>query len=42
MCIAVIGGMKRLEPQYLKEAGKMGIELRIFNEPTKNMDEKLL
>lgn len=42
MCIALIGGVKRLEPRYYKEAEKMGIDLRIFNEPTKNMDEKLL
>jgi len=42
MCIALIGGMKRLEPQYLKEAARAGIELRIFSEPSKNMDEKLL
>jgi len=41
MCIAVVGGMKRLEPQYLREAGSMGVELRIFNESTRGIDEKL-
>jgi len=42
MCIAIIGGMKRLEPQYQREAAMRGIELRIFNAPTKDIDAKLL
>jgi len=41
MCIAVIGGMKRLEPQYLREAERMGIDLRIFNDNTSSLDTKI-
>lgn len=31
MCIALIGGMDRLERHYLEEAGKFGVDLRVFN-----------
>jgi len=31
MCVAVIGGMSRLERHYIDEARKFGIKLRIFN-----------
>jgi len=30
MCVALIGGMNRLERQYLEEAGKFGVDLRVF------------
>lgn len=30
MCVALIGGMDRLERQYLDEAEKFGIDLRVF------------
>jgi len=41
MCIVLIGGMARLEPQYLKEAKRCGMELQIFSEPTKDIGAKL-
>ena len=31
MCVAVIGGMDRLEQHYRKEAENFGIELKVFN-----------
>jgi ABC-type uncharacterized transport system substrate-binding protein len=31
MCVALIGGMDRLERHYFEEAEKTGIELRIFS-----------
>ncbi len=31
MCIAVIGGMDRLERYYINEADKFGIDLKVFN-----------
>lgn len=30
MCVALIGGMDRLERHYIHEAGKSGIELKVF------------
>lgn len=41
MCIAVIGGVRRLEPHYLREAERMGIELRLFNDPGVAVADKL-
>lgn len=41
MCIAVIGGVRRLEPHYLREAERMGIELRLFNDPGRDVTDKL-
>ena len=41
MCVAVIGGVRRLEPHYLREAERMGVELRLFNEPGAEMADKL-
>ncbi len=34
MCIAIIGGMDRLETHYRREADKLGFDLKIFNRPT--------
>jgi hypothetical protein len=31
MCIALIGGMDRLERHYVREADKFGISLKVFN-----------
>jgi ABC-type uncharacterized transport system substrate-binding protein len=31
MCVAVIGGMDRLERHYRDEAQKYGIEIKVFN-----------
>lgn len=41
MCISVVGGMKRLEPQYLKEAERMGVELRLFNNEATGLETRL-
>ncbi|OGT98772.1 MAG: hypothetical protein A2X80_09875 [Geobacteraceae bacterium GWB2_52_12] len=41
MCIALIGGMGRLDKHYLDEAGKVGITLRIFNKSKVNIGAKL-
>lgn len=41
MCIAVIGGMTRLERHYRNEAKRAGIELRIFNQSEVNLGAKL-
>ena len=31
MCVAVIGGMDRLERHYREEAARAGVDLRVFN-----------
>ena len=31
MCIALIGGMDRLERHYINEAERFGIDLKVFN-----------
>ncbi len=31
MCVALIGGMDRLERHYISEAKKVGIDLKVFN-----------
>lgn len=31
MCVALIGGMERLEGHYVREAEKLGVSLRVFN-----------
>jgi len=41
VCIAVIGGMDRLERHYRKEAERSGIELRVFNRSEANIGAKL-
>ncbi len=41
MCIAVIGGVRRLEPHYLRDAERPGIELRLFNDPGAEVADKL-
>jgi hypothetical protein len=41
MCVAVIGGMDRLERHYRQEATLAGVELRVFNRPEANIGAKL-
>ncbi|HEY7745950.1 MAG TPA: DUF2325 domain-containing protein [Desulfuromonadales bacterium] len=41
MCVAVIGGMDRLERHYRQEATQAGIELRVFNQSEVNIGAKL-
>ncbi|MFO0751814.1 MAG: DUF2325 domain-containing protein [Thermodesulfovibrionales bacterium] len=37
MCVALIGGMDRLEKHYRSEAEKFGIELKVFSGARTNM-----
>lgn len=41
MCIALIGGMDRLEKHYQGEAGRAGVELQIFTRSENNIAAKL-
>ncbi|RQW85529.1 MAG: DUF2325 domain-containing protein [Geobacter sp.] len=41
MCVALIGGMDRLERQYLEEAEKFGVDLRVFTCSEARMHSKL-
>lgn len=41
MCVALIGGMDRLERDYQDEAGKAGIQLRVFTKPETNLASKI-
>jgi ABC-type sugar transport system substrate-binding protein len=41
MCIALIGGMDRLERHYVKEALKLGIDLRVFTTQEANIGSKI-
>lgn len=41
MCVALIGGMDRLERQYICEAEKFGIDLRVFTKPEKGITSKI-
>lgn len=41
MCVALIGGMDRLERQYLDEAAKLGIDLRVFTKSEAGITSKI-
>jgi hypothetical protein len=41
MCVALIGGMDRLEKHYIEEADKLGIKLKVFTKLEKNSDKKI-
>jgi ABC-type uncharacterized transport system substrate-binding protein len=41
MCVAVIGGMDRLERHYRQEATQAGVELLVFNRSEANIGAKL-
>lgn len=41
MCIAVIGGMDRLERDYINEAEKFGIRLKVYTKPETNITSKI-
>lgn len=41
MCVALIGGMDRLERQYINEAERVGINLKVFTKPEANMASKI-
>ncbi len=39
--IALIGGIDRLKKHYIDEAGKFGINLRVFNRPEANIGARI-
>lgn len=41
MCVALIGGMDRLERQYFEEAAKWGIDLRVFTKSEAGIASKI-
>ncbi len=41
MCIALIGGMDRLERCYVMEAERVGISLKVFNRPGAQMKPRM-
>ncbi|MFZ5998171.1 MAG: DUF2325 domain-containing protein [Nitrospirota bacterium] len=41
MCVAVIGGMDRLERHYKEEAEKKGIDLRVFTKASTDISSKI-
>lgn len=41
MSVALIGGMDRLEQQYLNEAAKLGMELSVFSQARNDIYAKL-
>ena len=41
MCIALIGGMDRLERHYISEADKFGIDLRVFTKSESQITSKI-
>jgi hypothetical protein len=41
MCVALIGGMDRLERQYLEEAARLGIDLRVFTKTEVRIGSKI-
>lgn len=41
MCVALIGGMDRLERNYISEARKLGIDLRVFTKSESELSSKI-
>jgi hypothetical protein len=41
VCVALIGGMERLERHYIGEAEKLGVSLKVFNRPAARMKSKV-
>lgn len=41
MCVALVGGMGRLERHYMNEEERLGIDLRVFNRPEAAMMQKI-
>ncbi len=41
MCVALIGGMDRLERQYINIAKQLGIKLRVFSQHKNSMQSKI-
>lgn len=41
MCIGLIGGMDRLKDEYVEEAKRHGVRLKVFTKLTKGMLERI-
>ncbi len=41
MCIAVIGGMDRLERDYITEAEKLGVRLKVYTKPASDIISRI-
>jgi sRNA-binding regulator protein Hfq len=41
MCVALIGGMKRLEKHYINEARAFGVDLKVFNVSGSKVSSKI-
>jgi len=41
MCVALVGGMDRLERLYVEEAERAGISLKVFNRPERGLKSKI-
>ena len=41
MCIALVGGMDRLERHYREEGARLGVDMRVFSHSEVNMSAKL-
>jgi hypothetical protein len=41
MCIALLGGMDRLGRHYVEEAGRAGVNLRVFSKDEVNIGSKI-
>lgn len=41
MCVALIGGMDRLEKHYIEEANKLGVKLKVFTKLEKDVHKKI-
>jgi hypothetical protein len=41
MCIALLGGMDRLERHYIEEAGNVGINLKVISKQQNNIGSKI-
>ena len=41
MCVALVGGMDRLERRYIEEARRLGIDLRVFTRPETGLKSKI-
>ncbi len=41
MCVALIGGMERLQKHYINEAQKFGVDLKVFSKSENGISEKI-
>jgi len=41
MCIALIGGMNRLERHYIREAKRFGVDLKVFNKHKRGIESRI-